>query len=315
MSSTDNIMNSVKIKQEEHTDALLDVPGMVYGENAGCKVESDDFKNKVKVEDIIISSASGVTGVDTLSLIVKKNDSNLAYEDTNTDTDFAFNIVPIVENHHQSLNEIKSEKCVNSRTGGPKAMNRLTPILPKALNSADSGAAGYLPLKDVCNDNNSNQHGHFAQDLRSDEMYQCQYCNKAFSKKSSFTGHMRAHTGNKPYKCDICKEAFIQQVHLTKHMMTHGVKPYKCDVCGKAFSHIATLNRHSMVHTGEKPYQCELCNKAFSQRSILTEHMRIHTGEKPYKCKLCSKAFRTNSTLYNHNRTAGHVLVLRNVIA
>merc|ERR1719233_474025 len=79
-------------------------------------------------------------------------------------------------------------------------------------------------------------------------MFQCDFCNKLFAKKSNLIKHRRIHTGEKPYQCEVCEKAFSQRTSLVIHMRRH---------------------------TGERPFQCEICNKEFVQKSDLNRHKNI----------------------------------------
>nr|XP_047128652.1 zinc finger protein 16-like [Hydra vulgaris] len=134
-----------------------------------------------------------------------------------------------------------------------------------------------------------------------DKIYQCEFCNKNFTRSWNYQRHVLIHSGRKPHKCEICPKAFVLAAHLKIHMRIHtGEKPYKCTVCGRGFAQLTNLQRHVLTHTGQKPHRCQHCNKGFVSSSDLRRHIRIHTGEKPYQCQACSKAFTTSGNLQSH---------------
>ncbi len=51
--------------------------------------------------------------------------------------------------------------------------------------------------------------------------YECQICNKKFSRSSRLKLHNRIHTGEKPYECRVCQKRFTRSNNLNSHMGTH----------------------------------------------------------------------------------------------
>ena len=45
--------------------------------------------------------------------------------------------------------------------------------------------------------------------------YQCDQCDKVFTRQQNLKHHLRTHTGDKPYKCDQCDRAFSQKGNLS----------------------------------------------------------------------------------------------------
>ena len=67
--------------------------------------------------------------------------------------------------------------------------------------------------------------------------FDCDLCEKQFTRKSSLNRHKLIHTGLKPYQCDLCEKSFPLPGNLTKHRNVHSaIKPHECDICNKTFT-------------------------------------------------------------------------------
>ncbi|XP_007075304.3 zinc finger protein 77-like isoform X1 [Panthera tigris] len=132
----------------------------------------------------------------------------------------------------------------------------------------------------------------------------CDVCGKVFRYKSSLRTHKKTHTGEKSYECQHCGKAFSGRSSLVRHVRTHtGDRPYECKECGKSFWNCGHFNRHMTMHSMVKPCECKQCGRAFRDQTDLRIHMRTHTGERPFECQQCGKAFRYLGNLREHMRT------------
>ncbi|XP_022666264.1 zinc finger protein 1-like [Varroa jacobsoni] len=87
------------------------------------------------------------------------------------------------------------------------------------------------------------------------------------------------------YNCDQCDKVFSKQSSLARHKYEHsGLRPHQCEVCPKAFKHKHHLTEHRRLHSGEKPFQCLKCLKRFSHSGSYSQHMNHRfTYCKPYR--------------------------------
>jgi uncharacterized Zn-finger protein len=82
-------------------------------------------------------------------------------------------------------------------------------------------------------------------------------------------------TTAKSFQCQECDKRFSRTDLLARHVKVHkGEKPYACHECGKAFLSLAYMNKHMRcVHSGYRPVHCTHCEKGFYNKQALRIHM------------------------------------------
>lgn len=136
---------------------------------------------------------------------------------------------------------------------------------------------------------------------RSTKVFQCDTCDATFVNFSEFHQHNRTH-GHQRYQCNICEKWFSKRYHMKNHMTIHTmVKSFGCTLCSNTYTNQGNLDRHIRVfHHKEKRHVCPECGKSFSQTTILRQHMSIHTSERKFTCDICQKKFKTEAYLILH---------------
>ncbi|XP_055787209.1 zinc finger protein 64-like [Salvelinus fontinalis] len=131
--------------------------------------------------------------------------------------------------------------------------------------------------------------------------FECELCQKRFSRRDKLNMHLRSHTGEKPHKCKYCPYAAADSSSLKKHLRIHyDERPFKCQICPYASRNSSQLTVHLRSHTGDAPFQCTQCEAKFKINSDLKRHIRIHSGEKPYKCDFCEYRCAMKGNLKSH---------------
>ncbi|XP_028645105.1 zinc finger protein with KRAB and SCAN domains 4-like [Grammomys surdaster] len=58
-------------------------------------------------------------------------------------------------------------------------------------------------------------------DVETPETYQCNECERTFTRSRSLLEHKKIHTGEKPHQCDACGKGFTRTSYLVQHQRSH----------------------------------------------------------------------------------------------
>lgn len=164
--------------------------------------------------------------------------------------------------------------------------------------------------------------------------FQCDNCNRYFTRKTHLRRHMTIHTDERAFACKSCDKKFRRADHLKIHENHHAkVKPHVCPYCQQSFSraehvrrhincrhtqkigtfacatcdHVATtakeLNRHEKTHV-DTLFACKTCDEKFTTKTKLTDHTKKHISynERPFLCSECGLRFVRQDYLLIHMR-------------
>jgi uncharacterized C2H2 Zn-finger protein len=110
-------------------------------------------------------------------------------------------------------------------------------------------------------------------------VFNCDQCDKTFTKKSSITRHKYEHSGEiggTKLGCHCIGRLSKLDRNFPIGLLTSppaDLRPHKCTDCEKAFKHKHHLTEHRRLHSGEKPFQCPKCQKRFSHSGSYSQHI------------------------------------------
>ena len=135
------------------------------------------------------------------------------------------------------------------------------------------------------------------------KIYNCEVCNKHFSKKYDFKEHLISHTNNFDFSCSYCPKTFKRATPLKKHLAKHQTEAagFRCNYCDLVCATQIDLQIHKEEHFQETP--CSHCDSIYLSRQALDDHIAVyHTQSRnnSFICSLCSEIFEKQIDFKNH---------------
>ena len=140
--------------------------------------------------------------------------------------------------------------------------------------------------------------------------YECDLCEKYFTRSDHLESHRRSVHTDHCSKCDICSKTFKNERAFKNHQIGHLGKneQLECDKCGKSFSSKQSLQKHldnTCPKKDKKPeikveIKCLACEKLFPKKSYMRRHFEAIHGNPKSNCNICGKAIRDNRHLKSH---------------
>ena len=148
--------------------------------------------------------------------------------------------------------------------------------------------------------------------------FQCPQCSVVFSNATSFTKHLKYHTG-KTMQCEFCGDKFMNTKGLQRHVKMYHTEfnqQFPCQYCPKIFGRKVLLENHIRRHFDYRPFKCDLCEKSFKTKQYLTGHVNgVHKNDKQFICDKCDARFSWRTTwkrhMQNHLKKAAKKTAMR----
>ena len=130
----------------------------------------------------------------------------------------------------------------------------------------------------------------------------CHHCSKRFWSKSGLEAHIKIIHDKTPgqYVCSVCQRSFTRKSHYIGHMNKHNsMTPFVCSHCHVSFCYKHHMLRHMKTCTGTSRHQCKTCNQVCSTPQILKEHHDAKHAGIIHRCP-CGKFYRWKRSLRRH---------------
>ena len=120
--------------------------------------------------------------------------------------------------------------------------------------------------------------------------YNCKNCDKIFSVREQFAGHLYAHT-------------FVRR--------EQSLEPVICSGCGEEFPEKSSWQQHKedteCLGLAKTIFGCMLCKKIFTRKDNLRDHLKAHAGYRAKRrtsqnCSTCGARFGSESMLAMHRK-------------
>ncbi|XP_067641542.1 transcription factor IIIA [Eurosta solidaginis] len=132
--------------------------------------------------------------------------------------------------------------------------------------------------------------------VRSCKVYICAVCTLQFDKWTNYQKHCKEQQHlRKYYQCEHCERVYSKPSDLKKHIaakhMTEEMQMvYKCAVCERCYAYERNLKQHMRVAHDGKRFQCsmEQCERIFSSAQNLNKHLKREHHDDSTKCEVPS---------------------------
>ena len=146
----------------------------------------------------------------------------------------------------------------------------------------------------------------------------CEWCDEYFPNRYTLEAHEKNQKDR--FECNICNKKFskfnLYKRHKSMHLSTDITKsmqqeieslmPHECDQCKKRFSLASALRKHKLTHNDERRFLCNVCHKTFKYSEHFIKHQNSHTRSKTYDCDPCKKSYLCLRSLRLHQEKHHH---------
>jgi len=113
--------------------------------------------------------------------------------------------------------------------------------------------------------------------------FQCNYCPKTYVSNAILRKHvLKLHEGaplpeNQIY-CEICGKRFSRRATYTKHIKVHDGNVFQCNDCPMVCQSTSELKNHQKNHVknNTKLENCDVCGKVFKSKKSMSQHKSVH---------------------------------------